>query len=93
MISEESNLGLLNIFHGHKPSDFDQIFGLVELDINGTVESVRATTLQFRIRGDHNFSKVAEAWEDMFISWSKQHRTDSLDVSVFTSDTLVLLID
>ena len=87
LISEESNLVLLNIFHGHKPADFDQIFGLVELDINGTVESVRATTLQFRMRGDQNFSEIVEAWEDMFISWSKQHRNDSLDISVFTSDT------
>ena len=84
---EEGNLRLLNVFHEHKPADFDQIFGLVELDINRTVESVRATTLQFRMRGDQNFSKIVEAWEDMFVSWSKQHRNDSLDISVFTSDT------
>ena len=86
LVSEVGNLRLLNIFHGHKPADFDQIFGLVELN-NGTVKAVRATTLQFRIRGDQNFSEVVEAWEDMFVSWSKQHRTDSLDISVFTSDT------
>ena len=91
MVSEASNLNLLNIFYGIKPADFDQLFGLVELkpEINGTseVESVRAVTLQFRIRGDQNFSKVSEAWEDLFISWSKQRREDSLDISVFTSDT------
>ena len=87
MTSTEGNLRTLNAFHGHKPADFDQTFGLVELDVNETVESVRATTLQFRMRGDQNLSELVEAWEDMFISWSKQYRNDSLDIAVFTSDT------
>lgn len=90
MYSEESNLIIFNIFHDHNPVDFDQAFGLVEKEnIDGTekVVLIRAATLQFRIRREHNFSKVAEDWEDKFISWSKQHRDDSLDISVFTSDT------
>ena len=90
MFLEAANLNLLNIFYRLKPADFDQLFGLVKLkqEINGTseVESVRAVTLQFRIRVDQNFSELAEAWEDLFISWSEQHREDSLDISVFTSD-------
>ena len=90
LYDEESNLIIFNIFHKHNPVDFDQAFGLVdkEEDINGThVKSIRAVTLQFRIRGEQNFSEVAEEWEDLFISWSKQPRGDSLDLSVFTSDT------
>lgn len=86
LILEESNLKLFNIFHTHNPVDFDQAFGLVQ-EHNGTVESIRALTLQFRIRNDQNFSEVAEDWEDLFISWSKTPRTDTLDISVFTSDT------
>ena len=79
---------LFNIFHDQKPVEFDQTFGLVEKEpINDTVISIKATTLQFRMRGDQNLSEVVEDWEDMFISWSKQPRSDSLDIAVFTSDT------
>ena len=88
LYSEESNLVLFNIFYKQKPVDFDQLFGLVEKEpINDTIESVKATTLQFRMRGDQNLSEIVEDWEDMFISWSKQYRSDSLDTSIFTSDT------
>lgn len=79
---------LFDIFYNQKPVDFDQLFGLVEKEpINDTIVSIKATTLQFRMRGDQNLSEVVEEWEDMFISWSKQYRSDSLDLSVFTSDT------
>ena len=88
LLSEESNLMLFNIFYNQKPVDFDQLFGLIEKEpINDTIVSIKATTLQFRMRGDQNLSEVVEEWEDMFISWSKQYRSDSLDLSVFTSDT------
>jgi len=59
----------------------------VEKDADGNITSIRATTLQFRIWGDQNFSEVAEDWEDVFISWSEIDRNDDLDISVFTSDT------
>ena len=69
LTSEESNLVLFNIFHDQKPVEFDQTFGLVKKEpINDTVISIKATTLQFRMRGDQNLSEVVEDWEDMFIS-------------------------
>lgn len=87
LTSEESNLQIFKIFHTLNPVDFDQAFGLVERDVGGNVTSIRATTLQLRIRGDQNFSEVAEDWEETFISWSKRDRNDNLDISIFTSDT------
>lgn len=87
LTSEYSNLNLYKIFQKINPVDFDQAFGLIVKDVNDTVKSIRAVTLQFKLRGDHNYSGVVEDWEEMFISWSKQQRNDDLDISVFTSDT------
>jgi len=86
LYSEESNLRLFELFKAINPVDFDQLFGLVTEE-NGMIKLIRATTLQLRISGSRNLTTVAERWEDKFISWSKKSRNDSLDVSVFTSDS------
>jgi len=86
LYSEESNLRLFELFKAINPVDFDQLFGLVTEE-NGRIKLIRATTLQLRISGSRNLTTVAERWEDMFISWSNKPRNDTLDVSVFTSDS------
>jgi len=86
LYSEESNLRLFEFFKAINPVDFDQLFGLVTEE-DGKIKTIRATTLQLRLSGSSNISTIAERWEDQFISWSKKPRHDSLDVSVFTSDT------